>query len=624
MDAVSALRSIFEVVFSLGFLEVLFGVSFLILFHEFGHYVVARLAGVRVETFSLGFGPRLLGWKRGPTDYRVSAVPLGGYVKLAGESPGGEGTRAPDELASKKARWRAAIFLAGIAFNALLTLVLFPILFAAGVPFLEPLVGETAPGGPAWRAGIDPGTRILSINETPIYSFEQIRAVVALADSGEGRPLRMRVRVPGGEEGVEVEKDVEVYPEWDPEQGFRVIQVNHAADREHRIDVEDGSPAFLAGLRSGDRLVSLNDVAGEGVLSGLLDELARATRGGEPLRLRVLRDGKDGVPPSTLEIEVQPRKRETKGFQVGIAPFLARVRAVREPLRDAPIREGDRLLEIDGRKIPGDPDRRAARASTDPSLVLAFEREGGGRYTVEQPAPTPRARARLIEALALGSDGTRVVPIPGLPAERAGIQPGDRIASSDGKPVERWEEIFAAISRAGSNPIRLEVERDGRRLDPIRIEPVRRTEPEYGLQPRPATHVVRASGLASACALGWRATFGEVQNFALAIRRMVRREMSATNLSGIVSIVSFSYRFTQISFAKFLFFLGVLSVNLALINLLPIPLLDGGHLLFLAIEKVKGSPLSERALTIAQVAGLVVIGGLVLFVTWNDIDKLFL
>ncbi|MGH7150975.1 MAG: site-2 protease family protein [Planctomycetota bacterium] len=622
MEAVSAVRSVLEVVFSLGFLEVLFGVSFLILFHEFGHFVVARLAGVRVETFSLGFGPRLFGWRRGPTDYRVSAVPLGGYVKLAGEAPGGEGRSAPDELASKGARWRAAIFLAGIVFNALLTLILFPILFATGVPFLEPLVGETAPGGPAWRSGLDPGTRILSINETPIYSFEQIRAVVALADSGEGRPLRMRVRSPEGEE-----KEVEVFPEWDAEQGFRVIHVNHAADREHRIDVEEGSPAALAGLKSGDRLISLNATEGEGVLEGLLEELGRATRAGEPLRLQVLRRGEEEgpeAPGSTLEVEVQPRKREVKGFQVGIAPLLARVKAVREPLLDAPIREGDRLLAIDGRAVLGDSDLKAARASTAPSIVFTLERDGGEPYEVERPTPSPREREGAIAALALASEGTRVVPVPGLPADRAGIAPGDRIVSIDGKPVGRWEEIFAAISHAGSNPIRLEVERGGRRLDPIRLEPVRRAEFEYGLQPRPATHIVRAPNLAAACALGWRASVGEVQNFVLAVRRMVRREMSASNLSGIVSIVSFSYRFTQISFAKFLFFLGVLSVNLALINLLPIPLLDGGHLLFLAIEKVKGSPLSERALTIAQVAGLVVIGGLVLFVTWNDIDRMFL
>ncbi|HKB17160.1 MAG TPA: PDZ domain-containing protein, partial [Planctomycetota bacterium] len=455
MVAVSAVRSFLEVVFSLGFLEVLFGVSFLILFHEFGHYVVARLAGVRVETFSLGFGPRLLGWRRGPTDYRVSAVPLGGYVKLAGETPGGEGPRAPDELTSKRGRWRAAIFFAGIAFNALLTLILFPILFAAGVPFLEPVIGETTPGGPAWRVGLDPGTRILSINGTPIYSFEQIRAVVALADSGEGKPLRMRVRTPEGAEGEGEEREVEVFPEWDAEQGFRVIQVTPAADREHRIDVEEGSPAAKAGLLAGDHLRSLNDVRAEGVLEDLLEELGRATRGGEPLRLQVVRGaGAEGTqaPASTLDVEVQPRKREAKGFQVGIAPLPARVKAVREPLLDAPIREGDRLLAIDGRRVLGESDRRAARTSTAPVLVLSFEREGGERYEVERSTPTSRERTRAIDALALGSDGTRVVPIPGLPAERAGIEPGDRIVSIDGKPVGRWEEIFAAISRAASDP----------------------------------------------------------------------------------------------------------------------------------------------------------------------------
>lgn len=609
MDVVSGILSA---------LEVVFGVSFLILFHEFGHFIVARLAGVRVETFSLGFGPRLFGWSRGATDYRVSAVPLGGYVKLAGESPVAGATGAPDELFSKKGRWRAAIFLAGIAFNALFAVVLFPILFLVGVPFIEPVVGGVVPGGPAWLAGLEPGSRILSINGTPIYSFEQIHSEVALADSSKDHPLLLRVRIPAGEE-----RDLPVVPDKDKGQGLLVIQVEPSPDPEGRIDVDPGSPAEQAGLRSGDRLVGVNGVRGE----GLFEELERAMRRGAPIRVAVARGARAGeaAGDNTEEIEISPRRRDPRGYQIGIAPFFARVKAVRDPLQGAGILPGDRLVAIDGRPILGEEDQRAARASSAPEVVLSFEGEGGRSYEVVRPTPTPADRVRVVDALALeADDGNRVVPVPGLPAEKAGLRPGDRIVAVDGRPMSRWAEIFAAIARVGAAPVLVEVERDGRRLDPIRVEPVPRTEPDdFGFRPRIAMSTVRAGSLPAACSYGWRATVQVVQDLHLAIRRMAKREMSARNLSGIVSIVGISYRFTQVSFTKFLFFLGVLSVNLALINLLPIPLLDGGHLLFLAIEKLKGSPLSERALTFAQVAGLVVIGGLVVFVTWNDIDKLF-
>jgi regulator of sigma E protease len=100
----------------------------MVLVHEWGHFVVARLMGVRVDTFSIGFGPRLFGLRRGPTDYRVSALPLGGYVKMAGDNPSEERSGAPDEFLSK-ARWqRALIAVAGPAVNAL-----FAVLLLAGV-----------------------------------------------------------------------------------------------------------------------------------------------------------------------------------------------------------------------------------------------------------------------------------------------------------------------------------------------------------------------------------------------------------------------------------------------------------------------------------------------------------
>ena len=117
------------------------GISFLIFIHELGHFLAARAFGVRVETFSIGFGPRLFGWRRGQTDYRLSLVPLGGYVKMAGEYGDlRDGTvLAADDLSAKPPWQRAIIFAGGVIVNVLFAFVAFPVAFALGVPFTAPV-----------------------------------------------------------------------------------------------------------------------------------------------------------------------------------------------------------------------------------------------------------------------------------------------------------------------------------------------------------------------------------------------------------------------------------------------------------------------------------------------------
>ncbi|MCZ6691800.1 MAG: site-2 protease family protein, partial [Planctomycetota bacterium] len=116
--------------------EVAFGVGLIIFVHELGHFLMARRMGVRVEVFSLGFGPRLFGFRRGPTDYRVSYVPFGGYVKMAGESPEMGVTGAPDEFTSKSVGARTLIAAAGVMMNLFTGLLIFCLAFAVGVKFM--------------------------------------------------------------------------------------------------------------------------------------------------------------------------------------------------------------------------------------------------------------------------------------------------------------------------------------------------------------------------------------------------------------------------------------------------------------------------------------------------------
>ena len=165
----------------------------LIFFHEFGHFLVARLFGVGVEKFSLGFGPRLIGKKVGITDYRISAIPLGGYVKMVGEEPDAEidPEDIPFSFTHKHVAKRMLIVAAGPVFNILLAVIIFfGIFLVSGTFILKPSVGSVKQGSPAFAAGIEKGDLITAINESAINSWDEMAGII---NSSEGQKIKLTV-----------------------------------------------------------------------------------------------------------------------------------------------------------------------------------------------------------------------------------------------------------------------------------------------------------------------------------------------------------------------------------------------------------------------------------------------
>jgi len=165
----------------------------LIFFHELGHFVVARLFGVGVESFSLGFGPKVLGKRIGITDYRISAIPLGGYVKMVGEEP--DADVDPEEIAisftHKHVFKRILIVAAGPFFNILLSvIILFGIYQFSGMLMLEPVIGEVKEGTPAHKGGIQKNDQILSIDGQTVSSWEDMAAIIT---ASQGKTLTLSV-----------------------------------------------------------------------------------------------------------------------------------------------------------------------------------------------------------------------------------------------------------------------------------------------------------------------------------------------------------------------------------------------------------------------------------------------
>lgn len=176
--------------------------SILIVVHEFGHFIMAKRCGVKVERFSLGFGPKIAAIKRGDTEYRISAIPLGGYVKMAGETYEDKPTGAPWEFLSKPPGQRFKIVVSGPLLNYILGFLLFSTVFMIGYPTLTNKVGRVLDGYPAKEAGIKSGDRIISIDGKKIEYWNELTAIMHKRLEGKvdlivlrnGRTLQLKLK----------------------------------------------------------------------------------------------------------------------------------------------------------------------------------------------------------------------------------------------------------------------------------------------------------------------------------------------------------------------------------------------------------------------------------------------
>ena len=304
----------------------------MVLVHEWGHFVVARLFGVRVTTFSIGFGPRLVGWRRKGTDYRVSLFPLGGYVRLAGDNPAEEHAGAPDEFLSQL-RWkRAVIYLAGPAMNVLMAIVLLAGLYAVRyekVAYLgEPAqLAGVVEDSPAARARLRAGDRVAELNGQPNPTWEDVQMATLL---GGQEPLQVSIARAAEQFELTIEPELRgkrqlAFVGWLPYNPLVVTEV------------EAGMPAAQAGLAVGDEIVALEEKS-TSVLgaNGFVERIQQSE--GTPIRLTVLRASE------TLTVEVSAEKRDWRGetryfLGIGIGPRVRRVKlgplaAVEQSLAD--------------------------------------------------------------------------------------------------------------------------------------------------------------------------------------------------------------------------------------------------------------------------------------------------
>lgn len=585
------------------------GISFLIFIHELGHFLAARLFGVRVEIFSVGFGPRLLGFRRGETDYRLSAVPLGGYVKMAGEYGDGPTDAAPrpDDLLAKPAWQRAIIFSAGVIVNFLFAFIVFPIAFHAGIPFIAPVIGGVTPGDPAWAAGLRPGDEILSVDGARAYQFNDVLSGVALGDSEH---LVLRIR--RGDD----ELDVQVHPKKNEEEGRWEIGVMPAADTKVQLTSPEG-PAAKAGLLEGDRLVAVNGKPIASALNGVLGLLGEAFRGGEPMTVTYERDG------SLAEARIEPAPGPPLNQRLlGMEPASAKVAALREP-GDTPLglRVGDVIVSVAGTRVASPDQIRSVLEGAAPGEVAMVVRRAGRTVPLVLPAGRRDALRTGEVAFEYDRDDTVVNLLPGSALAAAGLTDGDTIVSIDGVEVRGYDELQRRVKEGGPRfQINWRHGEDGE-TQTASVETRELPTFDYGLNVG-LLKVLHREDLAGSIRAGIDTSLNMLRMTWLTLAKLFTGDVGTKNLGGIVQISVLSYKIADESFTELLCFLGLLSINLGFINILPVPVLDGGQLMFLLFERIKGRRLSERFLNSMQMAGLVAILALVVFVTFQDIMRL--
>lgn len=312
--------------------------------------------------------------------------------------------------------------------------------------------------------------------------------------------------------------------------------------------------------------------------------------------------------------------------------------------RAAGLRAGDTVRSIGGRPIATWQELRwrviqGALQRESLSIEVINERQEIEQLKLDLTAfPAADFEGDALERIGLRLYRPALEPVfgaivPDSPAERAGLKPGDRVRQADGKALATWDDLVRTVRERPGAPLRLAIERRGERLS---VEVVPETATANGMQIGkigaaplvPASHAERIlvrvhygplQALAKACE-----KTADIALFSLKmLGKMLLGEVSWKHLSGPVTIADYAGQSAQMGWISYATFLALISVSLAVLNLLPIPLLDGGHLMYYAVEIIRGSPVSERAMELGQRVGLALLLFMMAFAFYNDLNRLF-
>ncbi len=303
------------------------------------------------------------------------------------------------------------------------------------------------------------------------------------------------------------------------------------------------------------------------------------------------------------------------------------------PAHRAGMQVGDRVLRVNGKDISTRPELLELVARSEGRLLEIEVRRNGEIKTLvvtPEPLPSPPGEEARDVFYTIGIEEPAPVVtavVPGYPAAKAGVQEGDRVVSIEGEPVQSWSEMTAIVKRNPGRALQFEVLRDGQRVT-LTVTPTAETSVVDGQTVREGKigisgnqSAIRSSSVAEALYDGMRATWKWSELTLVVLGKVVTGEISRKTIGGPIAIAQASGEAAEHGAFGVVWLIAILSVNLGVLNLLPIPILDGGHLLFFVIEAILRKPLGERQREIAQQIGLVVLVSIMVFALWNDIER---
>jgi len=656
-------------------LQVALGLGFVIFVHELGHFLVAKACGVKCEKFFLGFdvgGMKLASVRWGETEYGIGAVPLGGYVKMLGQddnpaAAAEEARRAraalesgdlpPEPTSDPHPAWdprsypaqsvpeRMAIISAGVIMNVIFAVLMASWALGLGVREMTCELSSVRPGGAAWRAGLRTGDHITAIGGRKNPIFTDLRNGVTLGDAVKG--VQFTIHRPADDST----RTVTLHPDTDL--GVPTVGVTSPFSVTLPSDLAAGLPGAAGRadppLEPGDTIRGV-DGTPVNTYAQLIAALSRQPY--KAAQLSVERRPQAGE-AQKLIVTLPPQAARTTGLLMTAGP----IKAVQDdsPAAAAGLEPGDAITAIDGEPV-GDPlavDQRL-RGKAGGTVRLTIDRRGTALDVEVKPREVtwiedPRWPSSPVSLSAIGAAiGVEAVVAAvevGSPAAQAGILPGERIvrvafiepggkepAADAGLELSAkspsWPYVASVLQQvregtklslevesaaaAGGTPARRTVELSTRMADDQFVV-------DRGLVFEPVYEIVRAGSFFDALARGGRKALENLSLVYRFLHKLTSNQISPRLLGGPIEIAKQAGKSAEEGFSHFLLFLTMLSANLAVVNFLPIPVLDGGHMVFLVYELIRGKPPSEKVVAVLSYLGLALILSLMMFVFGLDL-----
>lgn len=689
-------------------LLVVIGFGVMILVHELGHFTVAKLSGITIKAFSIGFPPTLVGVLRtengyrvrilpgffrtkdeksdgslvtfiigrkaqpGETEYRIGLIPFGGYNKILGQ----EDTKAvetgddPRSFANKSVGVRMAVIAAGVIFNAISAILIFTIVFLVGIRLTPPVVGGVTPNNPAARAGLKHGDEIVEIaGKRDNLDFRNILMAAALA--GKNEAVKLKVRRTDSLE----EKEFAIVPERSrdramrgfgilPPQSLTIAKLSEADARDLQAKT---------GLLGGDRVISVNgkDVDAYWELKEIVQKafvpsvtiLAKRT---DPVSKKI----------ETIESQVRLNFSPAKKEEVKPEADLNHIYSIVPRLRVtavAPVPDKNRVTSLLGKiknkllALFGKANTKEEYVDTGDGLesgdiILAIGDVENPTFKEMRDVTTKYKDQELpVKILRTSAEGVeKVLTVTVVPRSPQG---SDGVFIGVGVALDMEHPVVAKTIAAEGSPAKLEIPRGAsitavdktdvsnfydvireiRRYDGERVSIDWRINEEVAgdvaftidnskdfvtvqstfAEPVPfkiLERLYKADGPIDAIVIGSKRTLTVVVQTYVSIKCLIAGLVGQEELSGPIGMIAISYQIAaRRPLIEYVRFFGIISILLAVFNLLPIPPVDGGWLVLLMVEKIKGSALSERVQEVVAYAGITFILGLFIYLTFNDI-----